>query len=255
MPDATPGPDTTSWAGPDWPGVRAFCSERAGGVSVGPYASLNLGAHVGDQPAHVATNRARLRACLPDEPVWLEQVHGIDVHDADAVTAGATPPRADAAVTATRGRVLAIMTADCLPVVIGDQAGSVLGVAHAGWRGLAAGVLGTTLQRLRSMAPGAQEWRAWIGPAIGPAAFEVGGDVREAFLRGVDDADRYFVPRPALPGKFLADLPALAAAMLARDGVADVVLSGRCTVAEPDRYFSYRRDGVTGRIATLAWLD
>jgi len=269
---AHPTPETAAlpafgeWAGPSWNGVRAFCSERAGGASAAPYAGLNLGIHVGDDPSAVAENRARLLAQLPAEPCWLDQVHGIDVFDADALHAshaldsapGQTspwhPPRADAAITRTPGRVLAILTADCLPVVIVDQAATTLGAAHAGWRGLVGGVLESTLARMTQTAGGSPSWKAWIGPAIGPQAFEVGADVRDAFL--ADDAGNAtcFVPRADVPGKWWADLPELAARRLRRAGVAQVELSGRCTVSEPERYFSYRRDGQTGRIATLAWL-
>jgi YfiH family protein len=268
--------DVAAWAGPCWPGVRAFCSERAGGVSLPPYAGLNLGIHVGDEPAAVAENRARLRDHLPADPVWLDQVHGIEVHDADAsalpdarhgvesagrsqsakaTRAPAHPPRADAAITTTPDRVLAILTADCLPVVIVDDEATVLGVAHAGWRGLAAGVLESTLARMASANTGASpRWRAWIGPAIGPTAFEVGADVRDAFMTDDPGSAGCFVARAGVAGKWLADLPELAARRLRRAGVTTVELSGRCTVTEPSRYFSYRRDGATGRIATLAWL-
>ena len=260
-------PAFADWAGPSWNGVRAFCSERAGGVSLAPYAGLNLGIHVGDDPLAVAENRARLRARLPADPCWLDQVHGIDVFDADVLpgshaleyaadqTSPWHPPRADAAITRTPGRVLAILTADCLPVVIVDEAATTLGAAHAGWRGLVGGVLESTLTRMTRAAGGSPSWKAWIGPAIGPQAFEVGADVRDAFL--TDDAGNAscFVPRADVPGKWWADLPELAARRLRRAGVAQVELSGRCTVSEPERYFSYRRDGQTGRIATLAWLS
>lgn len=262
--------DFSSWAGPSWQGVRAFCSERAGGVSLEPYAGLNLGIHVGDDPLAVAENRARLRAQLPAEPSWLDQVHGIEVFDADAargVDAGSAvghfaqavpsgrPARADAAITRSPGRVLAILTADCLPVVIVDDAATILGVAHAGWRGLVGGVLEATLATMAKAAgaPSSSRWRAWIGPAIGPQAFEVGADVRDAFLADDPGSSPCFVPRE-VPGKWLADLPELAARRLRRAGLDHVELSGRCTVSEPARYFSYRRDGQTGRIATLAWL-
>jgi len=249
------------WTGPSWRGARAFCSERAGGVSLAPYAGLNLGIHVGDDLSAVAENRARLRAQLPAEPCWLDQVHGIDVFDADAFHGSKAPesdswhpPRADAAITQTPGRVLAILTADCLPVVIVDEAATTLGAAHAGWRGLVGGVLESTLARMKQAAGGSPSWKAWIGPAIGPQAFEVGADVRDAFL--ADDAGNAacFVPRAEVAGKWWADLPELAARRLRRAGVTQVELSGRCTVSEPERYFSYRRDGQTGRIATLAWL-
>ncbi|QEI09229.1 peptidoglycan editing factor PgeF [Pigmentiphaga aceris] len=260
-------PAFAKWAGPSWPGVSAFCSERAGGVSQAPYAGMNLGIHVGDDPSAVAENRARLRTQLPADPCWLDQVHGTEVFDADASSEAQQstlvndsvsvwhPPRADAAITQTPGRVLAILTADCLPVVIVDEAATIIGAAHAGWRGLVGGVLESTLTRMAQATGASSSWKAWIGPAIGPQAFEVGADVRDAFL--ADDAgnDACFVPRLDVPGKWWADLPELAARRLRRAGVAQVELSGRCTVSEPSRYFSYRRDGTTGRIATLAWLN
>lgn len=247
-------PEVAAWAGPSWPGARAFCSERAGGVSQEPYAGLNLGSHVGDDPQAVAENRARLRTRLPMEPCWLDQVHGIEVFDADAGAVPTHPPRADAAITRTPGRVLAVLTADCLPVVIVDDAATVLGVAHAGWRGLVGGVLESMLASMARAAGAAPGWKAWIGPAIGPQAFEVGADVRDAFLADDAGSQSCFVARPGMPGKWLADLPELAARRLRRAGVTQIEQSGRCTVSEPARYFSYRRDGTTGRIATLAWL-
>jgi YfiH family protein len=236
---------------------------------------LNLGIHVGDDPAAVAENRARLRAHLPAAPCWLDQVHGTAVHDADrsvsldaercaqssdsnprdGATPSAHPPRADAAITTTPDRVLAILTADCLPVVIVDENATVLGVAHAGWRGLASGVLESTLAHMAERAGASPRWRAWIGPAIGPAAFEVGVDVHDAFLADDPGGSGGFAARPGVHGKWLADLPELAARRLRRAGVSMVELSGRCTVTDPSRYFSYRRDGTTGRIATLAWLE
>ncbi|WP_323028962.1 polyphenol oxidase family protein [Castellaniella defragrans] len=180
-----PAPGLRGVTGEPWPGVRYFSTWRVGGVSLPPRDSLNLGLHVGDDPLAVRENRLRLRRALPGDPLWLEQVHGTDVFDADAApedAAAGPAPRADAAVTTRRGRPLAIMTADCLPVVLADEAGTVLGVAHAGWRGLAAGVLENTLAAMRRRAPAARGWRAWIGPGIGPAAFQVGAEVREAFL-------------------------------------------------------------------------
>ncbi|MBU4612812.1 peptidoglycan editing factor PgeF [Achromobacter sp. GG226] len=233
--------------GPAWPGVRVGVTTRAGGASAPPFDTFNLGDHVGDDPAAVAHNRARLRQAMPDDPCWLRQVHGTHVHDADAVHDGL--PEADAAVTTRVGRLLAILTADCLPVVLTDTQGRVLGVAHAGWRGLAGGVLEATLAALKARAPDAR-WQAWIGPAIGPSAFEVGADVLSAF----PDATRFFVPRDGHPGKWWCDLPGLATARLAAAGVEDVVCSDLCTVADA-RFYSYRRDGQTGRIATVAWLE
>jgi len=239
--------------GPAWPGLRIFATTRAGGVSRAPYASLNLGAHVGDAAEAVAENRARLRTLLPSEPLWLEQVHGTRVADADTEAA---PAPADAAVTRTPGRVLAIMTADCLPVVIAAPGAGVLAVAHAGWRGLAAGVLENAVAAM-AVRPGT-ELRAWIGPAIGPAAFEVGDEVRAAFARvAAPPADAFIATggRDAAGApKWLADLPALAEQRLRAAGVATVVRSGLCTVAGNDRFYSYRKEGVTGRFATVAWL-
>lgn len=272
---------TIEWAdgmrgvtGEPWTGVRYFCSWRTGGVSMAPWDSLNLGLHVEDDPAAVRENRARLRAGLPGDPLWLNQVHGTDVcedpyrrlpgdrpisgtTDAGAcrvVSASAVAaPCADAAVTVRRGRPLAIMTADCLPVVLADDDGTVLGVAHAGWRGLAAGVLENTLASMRRQAPRASGWRAWIGPGIGAAAFEVGDDVRSAFVDGHPELATYFCNHHR-SDRWLADLAGLAGWRLARAGVEQVELSGECTYRQADRYFSYRRQACTGRQATLAWL-
>lgn len=272
--------------GDAWHGVRYFCTTRSGGVSAPPYDSLNLGLHVGDDLASVHENRRRLRAMLPGDPLWLQQVHGVDVVDAD-VAAGvadaqgaaasarqggvASPlsasgsmgqaaapgvsvaPVGDAAVTCRPGRVLAIMTADCLPVVIADVQGRTLGVAHAGWRGLAGGVLEQTLAQLRRRCPQAQGWRAWIGPAIGPQAFEVGRDVFQAFVDQRPEAGAYF-RAGVMPGKWLADLAGLAAMRLRAAGVDQVQASGLCTVSQAGQFYSYRRHSVTGRMATCAWL-
>lgn len=239
--------------GPDWPGLRIVATTRAGGVSAAPYASFNLGAHVGDAPGAVAANRARLRALLPSDPLWLDQVHGTRVADADHE---ADPAPADAAVTRVPGRVLAIMTADCLPVVIAAPEARVLAVAHAGWRGLAGGVLENAVAAMG--VPPDAGLRAWIGPAIGPLAFEVGDEVRAAFARAAEPPAGAFVPTgghdAAGAPKWLADLPALAEQRLRAAGVATVVRSNLCTVAGNDRFYSYRKEGVTGRFATLAWL-
>ncbi len=239
-------------SGPAWPGVHSFCSTRAGGVGSGAYASFNLGLKAGDDAAVVHENRRRLRQALPGEPFWLEQVHSTRVLDADAPAHDDL--RADASVTVTAGRVLAAMSADCLPVVISDVDGRALGVAHAGWRGLAAGVLENTLAALRERVPDARGWQAWVGPGIGPEAFEVGDDVRAAFVAADPAAAAAFFPGAA--GKWWADLFALACMRLAAAGVADIQLSGRCTASEPEVFFSHRRDrGVTGRQAVLAWLS
>lgn len=235
---------------PEWPAparVRALSTTRLGGVSPAPWDSLNLGIHVEDDPARVAANRAILRARLPAEPAWLNQVHGTCVVDAATVTG---TPDADAAVTRTPGAVCVVMTADCLPVLLCDRAGTVVGAAHAGWRGLHAGVIEATLAAMQ-VPPG--EVLAWLGPAIGPAAFEVGDDVRTAFMAEDPAAASAFRPG-AVSGKWWADLYVLARLRLARSGVAGVTGGGLCTVADRRRFFSYRRDGLTGRMASLVWL-
>lgn len=240
------------WIEPDWPAaghVRVLSTLRGGGVSEGPYASLNLAAHVGDRPEAVAANRLLLReaAHLPGEPLWLEQVHGAEVVR-HAGTVG-MPPRADAAVAFEPGRVCAVMTADCLPVVFADRAGTRVGVAHAGWRGLVGGVLEATITAL-AVPPA--DLHAWLGPAIGPAAFEVGPEVREAYLARVPGSAACFTPNDR--GRDLADIYGLARRVLGAAGVASVHGGGWCTHDEAGRFYSFRRDGVTGRMATLAWL-
>ena len=234
-----------------WQGVCYGCTTRHGGVSAGPWASLNLGLHTGDDECAVHENRRRLAAALPGEPFWLQQVHGIHV-----VEAGSTvlPPRADAAFTTQPGCVLAIMTADCAPVVIADTHGRVLGVAHAGWRGLVAGVLDSTLAALRARLPSAAGWRAWVGPCIGQAGFEVGDEVRLAFT-GADPAAAAFFVTGVRPGKWQADLAGLVCHRLAALGVQNVEVSGLCTFGRADLFHSYRRAAVTGRMATVAWLE
>lgn len=234
---------------PQWPApanVKSLMTLRTGGVSRAPWADFNLGDHVGDDPAHVAANRARLRMLLPAEPDWLTQVHGNRVvelgRDADL--------DADAAFTRGPGRVCAVLTADCLPVLLCDRAGSVVAAAHAGWRGLAGGVLEATVAAMR-VDPG--EILAWLGAAIGPKAFEVGDEVREAFASTHADAATAFVPHA--PGKWMADLYALARIRLGQAGVTAVHGGGHCTLHEADRFYSYRRDGITGRMASLIWLD
>lgn len=228
------------------PGVRALTTLRAGGCSTGAYAGLNLAGRVGDAAAAVAANRRGLRRALalPAEPCWLRQVHGARV----AVDAAAeAEPEADAAVSVEPGRVLALLTADCLPVVFAARSGPAVAVAHAGWRGLAAGVLEATVAALP--APAA-ELVAWIGPGIGARRYQVGADVREAFA-GSPGAERAFAD--AGPGHWRCDLVLLAAARLAAAGVGAVAASGRCTFEDPARFYSYRRDGETGRMATLVW--
>lgn len=236
---------------PDWPapaGVRALVTTRAGGVSSGPHASLNLGLKAGDDPAAVLQNRARLQNLLPQPPRWLSQVHGNRVVDADALNEAPEIPEADASVALTPGTVCAIMIADCLPVLFCDSSGRCVGAAHAGWRGLAGGVLANTVAR---MPADASELMAWIGPGIGPEAFEVGDDVWQAFCAGHTENAAAF--RRHTPGKWLCDLPALARNALRRAGITRIHSSGLCTHSDPQRFFSYRRDGVTGRMAALVW--
>jgi YfiH family protein len=245
---------------PDWPdlpaGVAALITLRGGGCSLAPYddgaggGGFNLGSHVGDAAESVARNRALLQAKLPAEPAWLTQIHGTTVADAAHL---ADVPRADASIAAGAGAVCAILTADCLPVLFCDRAGGVVGAAHAGWRGLAAGVLENTVAAMR--AAGAGEMTAWLGPAIGPGRFEVGEDVRAAYLARDVRHDRAFAPIAGAAGKYLADIYRLARLTLAQAGVERVSGGGFCTVDDTARFYSYRRDGVTGRFASLIWID
>jgi purine-nucleoside/S-methyl-5'-thioadenosine phosphorylase / adenosine deaminase len=241
---------TQGWIVPDWPAaanVRALATTRAGGASRGRYAGLNLATRVGDDAAAVEQNRNALRRHLPADPFWLEQVHGTDVIEVEP----ASPPvRADGAVTSTPGRVCAVLTADCLPVLLATRAGGVVGIAHAGWRGLASGIIEATVARMD--VPG-EEVVAWIGPGISQAAYEVGADVYELFVERDPDARLAF--RPGAPGKYHADLYMLARRRLAAAGVTAVHGGRFCTYGEPDRFYSYRRDGVTGRMATLVWME
>lgn len=235
-----------SWPAPAH--VSAAFTGRAGGVSVGEFSSLNLADHVGDRAEAVAENRLRLRRALdlPGEPVWLRQVHGTAV----TVVGEDEPAEADASVCFERNRVLAILTADCLPLLFTDRAGTVVGAAHAGWRGLAAGVIEAVVLRMRR---DPSDLLAWLGPAIGPAAFEVGGEVRQALLDADPGAEAAFQPNAR--GRWQADLFGLAGRRLAALGVAAVSGGGLCTHADATRFFSHRRDGRTGRIASLIWMD
>jgi len=235
---------------PDWPvpaNVRALQTTRQGGLSPAPWQGLNLGDHVGDAPERVAANRAELRGSLPAEPAWLQQVHGI--HVVDAATA-IDRPEADAAYARQPGAVCAVMTADCLPVLLCDRAGTVVAAAHAGWRGLQAGVLEATIA---AMAVPPADLLAWLGPAIGPQAFEVGEEVRAAFVAADADAVQAF--RPGAAGKWLADIYLLARQRLQAAGIFSVSGGDLCTVSDAGRFFSYRRDNITGRMATLIWLE
>lgn len=245
-----------------WPelpeGVGVLSTLRSGGVSTGAYGDtlgkggLNLGTHVGDSPQAVAENRALLRRLLPSEPVWLEQVHGVDVVSAHEVSVIQSPVRADASVATGTGVVCTIMTADCMPVLLSDTRGIAVGAAHAGWRGLASGVLQQCVKQMRKR--GADEMVAWLGPGIGPERFEVGQEVLSAFEHLGAAARLAFVAIEDKPGKYLADLPALARLALAKVGVNQVSGGERCTVSEPSEFYSYRRDRVTGRMATMIWI-
>ncbi len=235
---------------PEWAvpaNVRALQTTRNGGVSQGPWASFNLGDHVGDDPAAVAANRALLASALPAEPLWLTQVHGTVAVDAEKMHKTAV---ADAAFARQAGQVCVVMTADCLPVLFCDRRGTVVAAAHAGWRGLLAGVLERTVDAMK--VPPA-DLLVWLGPAIGPRCFEVGDEVRRAFVTADPGASLAFVPGAA--GKWLCDIYLLARQRLGALGVLSVSGGGACTVSESERYFSYRRDGVTGRMASLIWLE
>lgn len=240
---------------PDWPApsrVRAVSTTRHGGVSAPPFDRLNLAGHVGDDPACVAENRRRLAVALgyAQQPAWLEQVHGCTVASAATASQAATPVTADAAWTAAPGQPCVVLTADCLPVLLCNQAGTLAAAAHAGWRGLAGGVLAVTVACLAET-PG--QLLAWLGPAIGPTAFEVGPEVREAFLALDADNAAGFQPSPA--GRWLADLYALARRQLHGLGIRAVYGGGFCTYQESERFFSYRRQTQTGRMASLIWLE
>lgn len=249
-----PEPPHPDWIVPDWPApanVRAFVTTRAGGVSQGPFASFNLGVRAGDDAQAVAANRARLRDRLPADPKWLHQVHGNVVVDADALSGirGDTT-EADASVARSPGTVCVIQVADCVPVLIADRSGTAVAAAHAGWRGLSSGVIEKTVERL-ALAPAGL--MAYLGPGIGPQAFEVGADVREAFLAHDAAADSAFVPRA--PGKWMADLFRLARQRLAALGITQVYGGGDCTYSAPQRFYSYRRDKTTGRMAAVIWIE
>jgi polyphenol oxidase len=236
---------------PDWPApanVRAASTTRAGGLSVGPYASLNLGSHVGDDPAAVIENRARVQRTLGLErpPTWLNQVHGTAVAEAGSY---AVPPTADACVARSAGNVCVVLTADCLPVLFCDEAGEAVAAAHAGWRGLVGGVLEETIGALKLPA---HRLLAWLGPAIEQDAFEVGEEVRAQFIARDGAFAGSFSSNSA--GRWQADLYGLARHELMRLGVARVYGSGFRCFEDQERFFSYRRDGQTGRMASLIWL-
>lgn len=234
---------------PDWPApvhVKALQTTRAGGVSTGKYASLNLGDHVKDDPLHVAHNRQLLSPMLPSEPVWLQQVHGVRVIDAGTSSCLET---ADASFTTRKDVVCVTMTADCLPVLLCDEAGTAVAAIHAGWRSLCDGVIEATV---KTMPVEAGQLMAWLGPAIGPDAFEIGSEVREQFIAQDAQAETAFRPHGE---KWLGDLYAIARQRLQALGIEHIYGGGRCTYSETESFFSFRRDGDTGRMATLIWLE
>lgn len=225
--------------GTQWPGIKYFSTTRLDGVN---------------KLFNAKVNQNRLNGLLPSPPVWLNQVHGTAVHIADAAPKG-NIPTADAAATIVPGRVVAVVTADCLPIVISSTNALVVGVVHAGWRGLANGVIENTVQTLKRLHPHPNtSWQAWIGPCIHQPAFEVGTEVRAAFLESQPNAELHFQPGKAA-GKWHADLPSLASCRLKKAGVSIVEVSNMCTYENPDLFYSYRRNNVTGRQATLAWIS
>lgn len=244
---------------PDWPGlppnIGAIATTRRGGTSQSPYddgmggGGFNLGTHVGDYLFDVQQNRALLQASLPSQPKWLSQVHGSVVVDAMTVV---DAPEADASFSTRVGVVCAILTADCLPVLFCDERGQVVAAAHAGWRGLVGGVLENTVASMRKA--GADKIIAWLGPAIGPAHFEVGKEVLDAFISRDNSTLIAFAPSADRPGKYLADIYLLSKILLRKVDVIQVSGGGLCTVADAKHFYSYRRDKVTGRMASLIWI-
>lgn len=248
------------WLAPEWriAGVGALMTSRAGGLSSGPYASMNVGSAVGDDPDAVAANRGRLAAAIGAAPVFLRQVHGARVVHLGAADAdpGAPAHEADACVATAPGVACVVQAADCLPVLLAAPEGRAVGAAHAGWRGLAGGVIEAAVAAVSAAGRCAPEdLVAWLGACIGPSRFEVGADVLVAFgadLGATGPGQPRFIAGGA--GKWLADLPGLARDRLAGAGVRRVAGAGWCTVSEPSRFFSYRRDGVTGRMAAAIWI-
>ncbi|MGZ5153625.1 MAG: peptidoglycan editing factor PgeF [Burkholderiales bacterium] len=238
---------------PDWPApphVKALITTRAGSVSTGSYANLNLGFATADDDAAVQTNRARLQRLVPHTPKWLKQVHGARVVIADAQT---ERTEADASVAREVGTVCAILIADCLPVLFTNRTGTIVAAAHAGWRGLAAGVLANTIDEILRTGIAPNDLLAYVGPGIGPTAFEVGDDVYETFIALDPDTANAFTRHA--PEKWLADLFALARRALTRCGVTNIYGGGMCTYSDAERFYSYRRDKVTGRMAALIWRE
>lgn len=240
------------WIVPRWPApanVRAVCSTRNGGVSHGHYEALNLGDHVGDNAEFVAENRAIFERAIGARPVYMKQVHGTDLAALDGLTEDGV--EADGCITTTRGVACVIMVADCLPVLFATDDGSRVGAAHAGWRGLAGGVVESTAKAMGEPS----SLVAWLGPCIGPEAFEVGDDVKQAFESLDISAARHF--KPCRDGKWLADLPALARMRLQKLGITRIGGNDGtrewCTVSNESRFFSHRRDRISGRFAAAVW--
>jgi len=241
------------WIEPAWPAppaVRVLTTLRRGGVSTRPYDSLNLARHVGDDADRVARNRARLAegAALPAMPRWLAQVHGSNIVEFGSADGHETEPQADGAISRVPGTVLAVLTADCLPIMLCNREGTEIAALHAGWRGLASGIVAAGLAAMRS--PRAS-LLAWLGPAVCGRCYEVGDEVRTSILTRLGDTGTAFTA--TRPGHWLADLPAVARLLLAAGGVGAIHGGDRCTLHEPDSFFSHRRDGVTGRMATLIY--
>ena len=246
----------------DWPApnsVHTLVTLRTNGNSVGPYSSLNLGDHVGDDSNAVMLNRQALQPFLPSEPIWMRQVHGTSVSSTHSRIKGpAQLPEADAAITDRPNEVLAVLTADCMPVFFCSEDGKYVGVAHAGWRGLCAGILQNTLDTLVRQSGGLSPsaFMAWLGPMIGPNHFEVGVDVMEAFAKqGFQIGPDSFIPIPSKPNKYLANLAVLTRQALQKTGIERIYGGDLCTYSDPMRFFSHRRDGVSGRFASLIWIQ
>lgn len=242
---------TDSLIRPKWPApvnIKACISTRLGGISLPPYESLNLGDHVGDKPAHVTANRQRLitAAQLPAEPLWLKQTHSTIVIESPQWQSGI---EADAIISQETGKVCAVLTADCLPVLLCNENGRQVAAIHAGWRGLCDGIIEKTVAQLSAIP---ENILAWLGPAIGPAQFEVGSEVRDAFMAHSADAAAAF--QVGKPGHYFADIYQLARQRLNHSGVRQIYGGDFCTVSQPAHFFSYRRDGITGRMASLIWL-
>ena len=246
-----------TWSAPS--SIHTLVTTRQGGISSPPYDDLNLGDHVGDEHSRVIANRQILRKYLPAEPIWLKQTHSIEVSTPESRSQSYNKPfEADAAVTNISDEVLAILTADCLPVLFSNTDGTVIGAAHAGWRGLCDGILENTVGEMLKLShqSNAEDFIAWMGPAIGPESFEVGEDVVGRFQEsGLHDMHHCFLPIPNKPGKYLADLYQLARDRLKAVGVNSIFGGGFCTVQDHEQFFSYRRDGVTGRFASLIWIS